>query len=159
MSTTDEEFDIFSRQLILKEFNESSFIKLQKKKISIVGIGGIGCPLTQYLVSTGIKNINIFDNDIIKKNNLNRQTLFNIKDLNNKKTVVAKKQLLEINPHANINSYNQKITPAYVKNVRPACQIFSLRQDDDEPEHNQVSPLLLAYNMLQPHQIYLTLEV
>ena len=124
MSTTDEEFDIFSRQLILKEFNESSFIKLQKKKISIVGIGGIGCPLTQYLVSTGIKNINLFDNDIIKKNNLNRQNLYSIKDIGKKKTIIAKERLLGINPNTNINSYPERITEGNINLLRNSSVII-----------------------------------
>ena len=110
MSTTDEEFEIFSRQLILKEFDENLFIKLQKKKVSIVGMGGIGCPIAQYLVSSGIKDINLFDDDVIKKNNLNRQNLYSIKEIGKKKTIIAKKKLLGINPYANINSYSEKIT-------------------------------------------------
>ena len=88
----DEELEIFSRQLILNEFNEKSFNKLQNKKVSIVGMGGIGCPVAQYLISSGIKNLNFFDNDIVKKNNLNRQTLFNIKDLNKKKNSSCQKK-------------------------------------------------------------------
>ena len=110
MSTTDEEFEIFSRQLILKEFDENLFIKLQKKKLSIVGMGGIGCPIAQYLVSSGIKDINLFDDDIIKKSNLNRQNLYSIKEIGERKTIIAKKKLLGINPYANINSYSEKIT-------------------------------------------------
>ena len=110
MMINNEELEIFSRQLILKEFNEKSFNKLQNKKVSIIGMGGIGCPLAQYLISSGIKNLDFFDNDVVKKNNLNRQTLFTVKDLNKKKTIVAKKKLLQTNPYANINSYNKKIT-------------------------------------------------
>ena len=110
MIINNEELEIFSRQLILKEFNEKSFDKLQNKKVSIIGMGGIGCPLAQYLISSGIKNLDFFDNDVVKKNNLNRQTLFTVKDLNKKKTIVAKKKLLQTNPYANINSYNKKIT-------------------------------------------------
>ena len=48
----NEELEIFSRQLILNEFNEKSFNKLQNKKVSIIGMGGIGCPLAQYLISS-----------------------------------------------------------------------------------------------------------
>ena len=110
MIINDEELEIFSRQLILKEFNEKLFNKLQNKKVSIIGIGGIGCPLAQYLISCGIKNLNFFDNDTVKKSNLNRQTLYSIDDLGKNKTKVAKKKLLRINPYANINSYNKKIT-------------------------------------------------
>ena len=124
MSTTDEEFEIFSRQLILKEFNENLFIKLQKKKISIVGMGGIGCPLAQYLVSSGIKNINLFDDDIIKKNNLNRQNLYSIKEIGKKKTIIAKDKLLGINPNANIKSYPEKITNGNINLLKKSSIII-----------------------------------
>ena len=110
MNIEDEELEIFSRQLILDEFNEKSFHKLQNKKISIIGVGGIGCPVIQYLISTGIKKINLFDNDIIKKNNLNRQTLYGINDLGKKKVLVAKEKLLQTNPQASIKIFNKKIT-------------------------------------------------
>jgi len=110
MTINEEELEIFSRQLILNDFNEENFTKLQNKKISIIGLGGIGCPLAQYLISCGIKNLNIFDDDIIEKNNLNRQNLYNLKELGKKKIFIAKKKLLEINPYANINDYDEKIT-------------------------------------------------
>jgi len=110
MSISEEELEIFSRQLILNDFNEKSFSELQNKVVSIVGLGGIGCPLAQYLISCGIKNIKMFDDDIIKKNNLNRQTLYTLKEIGRKKTVVAKEKLLGINSHANINIYDKKIT-------------------------------------------------
>ena len=124
MKVSEEELEIFSRQLILNEFNLKSFNKLQNENISIVGMGGIGCPLAQYLISCGIRNLNFFDNDIIKKNNLNRQTLFTIKDLNQSKTLVAKKKLLQINPHANINSYNKKIAKNNLKLLKNASIII-----------------------------------
>ena len=110
MSINNDELEIFSRQLILNDFDEKSFIKLQKKKVSIVGLGGIGCPLAQYLISSGIKHLNIFDNDIIKKNNLNRQSLYSINDLGEKKSFIAKKKLLETNPYADIKNFDEKIT-------------------------------------------------
>ena len=110
MSINEEELELFSRQLILNDFNEESFNKLQNKKVSIVGLGGIGCPVAQYLIACGIKNINLFDDDIIKKNNLNRQTLYTLKELGEKKIIVARKKLLEINSYANINIHDEKIT-------------------------------------------------
>ncbi len=110
MSINEEELEIFSRQLILEEFNIKDFKKLQNKTITIIGIGGIGCPTAQYLISSGIKNLQIFDPDIIKKNNLNRQTLFSIEEIGEKKSIVAKKKLKGINPLANIKSYQNKIS-------------------------------------------------
>ncbi len=109
MNITKDELEIFSRQLIIKDFDEKSFKNLQKKTVSIIGLGGIGCPLAYYLVASGIKKLNLFDNDIIKKHNLNRQILYSIKEIGKKKSLIAKKKLKEVNPKVLIKSYNLKI--------------------------------------------------
>ena len=124
LNITDEELEIFSRQLILKDFNNKKFNELQKKEISIIGLGGIGCPLAQYLISSGIKKLNIFDNDIIKKSNLNRQTLYSFNELGKKKSIIARKKLLGINPNACINSYNQKITKKNLNLLKNSSMII-----------------------------------
>ena len=107
MTYSDLEYEIFSRQFILQNFDEKNILKLNKAKITIVGLGGIACPLAQYLVSSGIKNLTFFDGDIIEKSNLGRQILYNLKDVGKYKTLVAKEQLLKTNPNCNITSYSQ----------------------------------------------------
>ena len=82
---SEKEYEIFSRLFILKDFSETNIKILSKLNISIVGVGGIGCPLSQYLVSSGIKELTLVDGDNIEINNLNRQLLFNINDLGKKK--------------------------------------------------------------------------
>jgi len=63
-SYSEEEYNIFSRLFILKEFSEENLKKLSNIKIGIVGMGGIGCPLSQYLVNSGIKELLIVFSDI-----------------------------------------------------------------------------------------------
>ena len=104
-----EEYEIFSRLFILNEFSEENLIKLSKIKIGIVGVGGIGCPLSQYLVNSGIKELLLVDGDIIEKSNLNRQILFNINDIGEKKVKVAKDKLNLINNECTINIIDQNI--------------------------------------------------
>ena len=103
MSISEQELQIFSRHLILKEFNEKLFNNLQKKKITIVGLGGIGCPAAQYLVAAGIKILKLIDGDLIQKTNLNRQILYSVYDIGKLKTKIAKKKLHGINPECNID--------------------------------------------------------
>ena len=117
LSSTPEEFSSAPELEVLPaELLDDSNTSAQemtvrlKKEISIIGLGGIGCPLAQYLISAGIKKLNIFDGDTIKKTNLNRQTLYSIHDIGKKKSTIAKKKLLGTNPNAVINSYNHKIT-------------------------------------------------
>ena len=115
MKYTDLEYEIFARQFILKEFSEESLAKLKKLKITIVGLGGIGCPLSQYLISSGIKNLTIIDGDKIEKSNLNRQLLYSIEEIGEFKADIAKIKLLQTNPNSNIISYSQNL---YKNNLR-----------------------------------------
>ena len=105
----ETEYDLFSRLFILNEFSENKLDILSKQNISIVGIGGIGCPLSQYLISSGIKNLLLVDGDTIEKSNLNRQILFNNDDINKKKVDVAKEKLSKINPNSKINIFDKNI--------------------------------------------------
>ena len=85
MSYSDYEFEMLSRQFILKEFSQDKINKLENSIITIIGVGGIGCPLANYLISSGIKNLKLIDGDKIEKSNLNRQILFSSKDIGKKK--------------------------------------------------------------------------
>ena len=109
MSYSELEYEIFSRQFILKNFNEENILKLNNAKIVIVGLGGIACPLAQYLVSSGVKNLTFFDGDIVEKSNLGRQILYNLEDLGKYKTLVAKEKLLKTNPNCNITAHSQNL--------------------------------------------------
>ena len=107
MSYSNLEYELFSRQFILKNFNEENILKLNNAKIVIVGLGGIACPLAQYLVSSGVKNLTFFDGDMIEKSNLGRQILYTLEDVGKFKTLVAKDKLLKTNPNCNITAYPQ----------------------------------------------------
>ncbi|MFL2543705.1 MAG: HesA/MoeB/ThiF family protein [Alphaproteobacteria bacterium] len=109
MNYSDLEYEIFSRQFILRNFNEENILKLNKAKIVIIGLGGIACPLVQYLVASGVKNLTFFDGDIIEKSNLGRQILYTLEDLGKYKTLVAKEKLLKTNPNCNITAYSQNL--------------------------------------------------
>ena len=95
MSYSDLEYELFSRQFILKNFNDENILKLNNAKIVIVGLGGIACPLAQYLVSSGVKNLTFFDGDMIEKSNLGRQILYTLEDVGKYKALVAKDKLLD----------------------------------------------------------------
>ena len=115
MNISEQEFQIFARQLILKEFDEKTFDFIQKQHVVIIGIGGIGCPTAQYLLSTGIKNLTLIDNDIIQLTNLNRQILYSLNNLGEKKVDVANKILKGINPNCKIKTIAKKIDETNIK--------------------------------------------
>ena len=117
MTYSNYEYEIFSRQFILKVFSEKNIEKLEKSKVSIIGIGGIGCPLAIYLVSSGIKYIRLIDKDIIEKSNLNRQILFTSDDIGQKKVSIAKKKLLKINPNCQIKIIDENLNKSNTINL------------------------------------------
>ena len=115
MTISEQELQIFSRQLILKEFDSKTFDFIQKQHVIIIGMGGIGCPVAQYLLTTGIKKLTLIDDDKIQKNNLNRQILYSINDIGKKKVKIAKKILIGINPECRINTIIDKINEKNIK--------------------------------------------
>ena len=115
MTITDIELKIFARQIILKELSEKNFEQIQSQNVILIGMGGIGCPVAKYLVSSGIKNLTLIDHDIINISNLNRQILFSFKDIGKKKVTIAKKNLRGINPKCKINIFSQKLKKMNIK--------------------------------------------
>ena len=77
----------------------------------VIGAGGLGCPILQYLVASGIGNIGIADHDIVSLSNLQRQILYSILDIGNQKAIQAKEKLLAMNPDIKIEVY-EKISNA-----------------------------------------------
>ena len=102
---TEAEKKQYSRHFLLEKIGVSGQEKLKKSRVLVVGAGGLGCPILQYLAAAGVGNIGIIDGDNVDKTNLQRQVLFTQKDIGKPKTVCAQKRLLENNPHIKIAAH------------------------------------------------------
>ena len=71
----DDQLYRFARQLILSGFDEDHQIKLMETRVLLIGAGGLGAPVLQYLVAAGIGHISIVDDDVVDATNLNRQVI------------------------------------------------------------------------------------
>lgn len=89
---------------ILKLIDENILEEIQKKKIVIVGVGGVGGFALEILTRFGIKNISIIDNDSVDITNLNRQIISNQENLGQNKVEVALKRMESINPNNNFKA-------------------------------------------------------
>lgn len=87
----------YSRQTILKEIGFNGQEKLEKSKIIIIGIGALGTHAAELLVRAGVGNLKLIDPDSVELSNLQRQTLFDEKDLGKNKAETAAKKLRKIN--------------------------------------------------------------
>ena len=99
----DKERTIYSRQITLPEVGLKGQEELEDTGILIVGMGGLGCPVAHYLISSGIGYLTIMDPDKVELSNLSRQPLYAEKDVGKYKVKVAKEVLSKINPNAVIN--------------------------------------------------------
>lgn len=88
----------------LKIIEGETFNLIQKQKILLVGVGGVGTSALEALVRLGFTNITIIDNDIIDESNLNRQIITNKDNIGLKKVDVARERYLKINPNLNIKT-------------------------------------------------------
>ena len=104
-----KEIEKFSKQIILKKIGTLGQKKIKKAKVLIIGIGGLGCPAAEFLVRAGIGTLGIIDNDIVNISNIHRQSLYNLKDLNELKVECAKKKLLKINPKKIIKIFKTRL--------------------------------------------------
>ena len=104
-----EEKDRYSRHFVLPGFGEEAQAKLRAGKVMVVGAGGLGCPVLQYLVAAGVGSIGIIDHDKVSLSNLQRQVLYSIDDIGKSKAEVASKKLLILNLSVNVHPISQKI--------------------------------------------------
>lgn len=95
---------------LLKLITEEDLKKIEKQKILLVGIGGVGGYTLESLIRSGFKNISIIDGDVISDSNLNRQIIAKTTNINKSKVAEAKIRCLEINPSANIKTIETFLT-------------------------------------------------
>ena len=101
-----EELSRYSRHLIIPEFNIEGQRKLKAAKVLVVGTGGLGAPLLQYLAAAGVGTIGVLDFDVVEDSNLQRQVLFSTSDIGKPKVLAAKERLEGLNPYINIVTHN-----------------------------------------------------
>ncbi|WP_440931676.1 HesA/MoeB/ThiF family protein [Candidatus Pelagibacter sp.] len=107
----------YSRQLVLKNIGAKGQEKILSAQILIVGVGGLGCPAAENLVRSGIGNIGLIDDDIVGLSNIHRQSLFDTRDVNKSKVIVAKKKLKAINPNTKIKTYKKRLNNKNIKEI------------------------------------------
>lgn len=107
---TSEEKKQYNRHLILDKIGEKGQLKLKKAKVLVIGAGGLGCPVLQYLTAAGVGTIGIIDNDVVDQSNLQRQILYTIDDIGISKALTASKRLSKLNPFVKFEVYQEKLT-------------------------------------------------
>ena len=107
----------FSRQIILKNIGILGQKKILSSKVLIVGVGGLGSPVAEFLVRSGIGKMGIIDYDKVSLSNLHRQSLYETSHVGKSKVQVIKKTLDRINPNTKVQTYNLKLNNNNFKKI------------------------------------------
>ena len=105
----------YSRQIVLKDVGTIGQKKIINSKVLVVGAGGLGCPVIDYLSRAGVGNIGVVDNDKVNISNIHRQSLYSSKDVEKFKVDVVKQKIKLINPQVNIKTFKVRIEKKNIK--------------------------------------------
>ena len=107
----------YSRQLVLKDVGAPGQKKIIKSKVLVVGAGGLGCPVIDYLSRAGVGKIGIVDHDKVDISNIHRQSLYNSKDIGKYKVIVLKKKIKLINSLVNVKIFKERIGKENIEKI------------------------------------------
>jgi len=106
---SEREIRQYSRQIMLPEIGVAGQEKLKKASVLVIGAGGLGCPVLQYLAAAGIGKIAIAEFDTVSEANLQRQVLYGSEDLGKLKSIIASKRIEQLNTLIKTERINVRI--------------------------------------------------
>lgn len=117
MVLSDAQLERYSRHLILKQVGVKGQKKLLASKVLVIGAGGLGCPVLQYLAAAGVGTLGICDGDVVSLSNLQRQILYTTDEIGQPKVECAKRRLSAMNPDVTFETYDYYLTPENILRV------------------------------------------
>ena len=107
----------YSRQIVLKDVGPTGQKKIINSKVLVVGAGGLGCPVIDYLSRAGVGNIGVVDNDKVNISNIHRQSIYSSKDIGKFKVNVVKQKIKLINPQVKIKTFKLRVNKKNIEEI------------------------------------------
>ena len=107
----------FSRQIVLKDIGIIGQKKILSSKVLIIGVGGLGSPVAEFLSRAGVGRIGVVDNDKINLSNLHRQTLYHTSDIGKSKVKIVKDRIKQINNYTKVKVYKIRLNEKNLKKI------------------------------------------
>ncbi len=120
---SSKELDRYSRQVMLEEIGYQGQLRLKSARVCVVGVGGLGNPITTRLAAMGVGTLRIVDRDVIELSNLHRQTMFDEDDVGQVKVEVAAKKLKKLNPDCTIEPLSISVNDYTAPEVVQDCDV------------------------------------
>jgi molybdopterin-synthase adenylyltransferase len=124
-----EEIERYARHIVLRGVGGPGQQKLKTSRVLVIGAGGLGAPLIQYLAAAGIGEIGIIDDDKVSLSNLQRQVLHATADIGRAKVESAKDAVERLNPHVKVSALRARLT---ADNAREIVRSFDIVADGSD---------------------------
>ena len=124
-----KQIEKYSRQIVLKNVGVIGQKKILNSKVLVVGAGGLGCPVIDYLSRAGVGRLGIIDYDRIDTSNIHRQSIYTFKDIGKYKVDVLKRKIIDINPDVKTKIFKTKIT---IGNIHKILKQFDIIVDGSD---------------------------
>ncbi|MHB1273223.1 MAG: ThiF family adenylyltransferase [Rhodanobacter sp.] len=113
----------YSRQTRLRDVGAAGQAELAAARVLVIGAGGLGCPVLSYLAGAGVGTLGIVDGDVLDASNLHRQTIYDARDIGQRKVELAARRIAALNPAIAVHTWAQ---PLHAGNVAEVFAQFDL---------------------------------
>lgn len=135
MDFTDEQLERYSRHIILRDVGGAGQMALMKAKVLVVGAGGLGAPLLQYLAAAGVGTIGIVDDDTVDLSNLQRQVIHTTEDIGRAKAFSAAESIKALNPEVTVHLHETRLTKENAADIINSYDIVADGTDNFKTRH------------------------
>ncbi|NIX76068.1 HesA/MoeB/ThiF family protein [Microvirga terricola] len=129
MSLTPDEIDRYARHLVLHDVGGPGQLRLKAARVLVVGAGGLGAPLLQYLAASGVGTLGIADDDVVSLDNLQRQVIHGTPDVGCTKTESAAQAIARLNPHVTVETHALRLN---ANNARELVRRYDVIADGSD---------------------------
>ncbi|MBK3398523.1 MULTISPECIES: molybdopterin-synthase adenylyltransferase MoeB [Methylobacterium] len=106
-----DEIERYARHIVLREVGGPGQVRLKAARVLVIGAGGLGAPLIQYLAAAGIGTIGLVDDDTVSLSNLQRQVIHGTPDLGRPKVESAAEAIARLNPNVRVETHALRLNP------------------------------------------------
>lgn len=117
LNLTPEQLDRYSRHIIMDDVGPTGQNRLLESQVLVVGAGGLGAPIIQYLAAAGVGTMGIADDDVVERSNLQRQVIHGDDDIGRAKVDSARDFVDDLNPDITVETYDTRVTPETVESL------------------------------------------
>jgi molybdopterin-synthase adenylyltransferase len=130
MTLSSDEVERYARHIVLRGVGGPGQNKLKNARVLVIGAGGLGSPLIQYLAASGVGLIAIVDDDIVSLSNLQRQIVHTTDDIGRMKVDSAAAAIARLNPHVRVEKIGERLNETNVRGLVSAYDVVADGSDN-----------------------------